>query len=82
MGTAGSWFFLDVAFYGPGLNNSIILGAIGYTGGANVYQYFYRNAVGNLILVCAGAIPGYWVSVATIDTLGRKQIQIMGFTYL
>jgi PHS family inorganic phosphate transporter-like MFS transporter len=82
LGTAGSWFFLDVAFYGLGLNNSIILGAIGYTGGANMYQYFYRNAVGNLILVCAGAIPGYWVSVATIDTLGRKQIQIMGFTIL
>jgi PHS family inorganic phosphate transporter-like MFS transporter len=82
LGTAGSWFFLDVAFYGLGLNNSIILGAIGYTGGANMYQYFYRNAVGNLILVCAGAIPGYWVSVATIDTLGRKPIQIMGFTML
>lgn len=24
LGTAGSWFFLDVAFYGLGLNNSII----------------------------------------------------------
>lgn len=40
LGTVGSWFFLDVAFHGLGLNNSIILGAIGYTGGANMYQYF------------------------------------------
>lgn len=32
LGTSGSWFLLDVAFYGLGLNNSIILGAIGYAG--------------------------------------------------
>jgi PHS family inorganic phosphate transporter-like MFS transporter len=82
LGTAGSWFFLDVAYYGLSLNNSIILSAIGYSGGSNMYQVFYRTAVGNLILVCAGAIPGYWVSVATIDTLGRKPIQLMGFAIL
>ncbi|KAB8237185.1 phosphate permease [Aspergillus alliaceus] len=82
LGTAGSWFFLDVAFYGLGLNNSIILSAIGWNGGSTVYEYFYRNAVGNLILVCAGAIPGYWVSVATVDYLGRKPIQLMGFLIL
>jgi len=70
------------AFYGLGLNNSIILSAIGWTGGKNVYEYFYRSAVGNLILICAGAIPGYWVTVATVDTLGRKPIQLVGFIML
>ncbi|KAE8307334.1 phosphate permease [Aspergillus transmontanensis] len=82
LGTAGSWSFLDIAFYGPGLNNSIILTAIGWNGGKNVYEYFYRNAVGNLILICAGAISGYWVSVSTVDYLGRKPIQLMGFIVL
>ncbi|KAJ5773663.1 hypothetical protein N7457_008559 [Penicillium paradoxum] len=82
LGTAASWFFLDVAFYGLGLNNSVILAAIGWTGGNNVYQVFYRNAVGNLILICAGAIPGYWVTVATVDTIGRKPIQLLGFAIL
>ncbi|KAJ5771763.1 phosphate:H+ symporter [Penicillium odoratum] len=82
LGTAGSWFFLDVAFYGLGLNNSIILGAIGWTGGHNVYEVFYRNAIGNLILVVCGAIPGYWVTVATVDTIGRKSIQLAGFIIL
>jgi PHS family inorganic phosphate transporter-like MFS transporter len=33
LGTAGSWFFLDIAFYGVSLNNSIILTTIGYSGG-------------------------------------------------
>ncbi|EXJ66083.1 MFS transporter, PHS family, inorganic phosphate transporter [Cladophialophora psammophila CBS 110553] len=82
LGTAGSWFFLDVAFYGLGLNNSIILQAIGYAKGNNVYEIFYNTAVGNLIIVCAGAIPGYWVTVATVDTIGRKTIQMMGFILL
>ena len=68
LGTAGSWFFLDVAFYGVGLNNSTILQAIGYGKGDTVYEILYNISVGNIILVCAGAIPGYWVTVALVDT--------------
>lgn len=82
LGTAGSWFLLDVAFYGVGLNNGVILQGIGWSGGGNLYQIYYNTAVGNLILVVAGAIPGYWVTVATVDTIGRKPIQLMGFTIL
>lgn len=36
-GTAYSWFALDVAWYGLGLNNSIILQAIGFAGGPDPY---------------------------------------------
>jgi MFS transporter, PHS family, inorganic phosphate transporter len=82
VGTAGSWFFLDVAFYGLGLNSSTILGTIGFGGSENVYRLFYNSAVGNLVLTCAGAIPGYWCTVATADFLGRKTIQISGFLIL
>jgi MFS transporter, PHS family, inorganic phosphate transporter len=42
----------------------------------------YNIGVGNLVLSVAGLIPGYWVSVATIDIIGRKPIQLMGFTVL
>lgn len=84
LGTAGSWFCLDVAFYGLSLNNGTILEVIGYStkNATNVYQYLYNTAVGNIIIVLAGAVPGYWVSVATIDTLGRKTIQLGGFCIL
>lgn len=44
LGTAGSWFFLDVAFYGLGLNNSIILTAIGYAGGSDVYEVSFHQS--------------------------------------
>lgn len=82
LGTAGSWFMLDVAYYGLGLNNSVILSTIGYAGQTNVYYNLYNTCVGNLIITCAGAIPGYWASVLTIDTIGRKPIQIGGFILL
>ena len=47
-----------------------------------MYKIFYNTAVGNLIIVCAGSIPGYWVTVALVDIVGRKPIQLMGFTLL
>lgn len=47
-----------------------------------VNERLYNLGVGNIILSCAGLIPGYWVSVATIDTIGRKPIQLMGFIVL
>lgn len=82
LGTAGSWFLLDVAFYGLSLNTATVLTAIGYGTGPNVYEILYNVAAGNCILICAGAIPGYWLTVATVDIIGRKPIQIGGFIVL
>ncbi|EGN98965.1 hypothetical protein SERLA73DRAFT_108199 [Serpula lacrymans var. lacrymans S7.3] len=89
IGTCYSWFALDIAFYGLGLNNSVILTAIKFgspSGPTNTSQYVYSNlyniCVGNLVLSVAGLIPGYWVSFLFIDSWGRKPIQLMGFTML
>lgn len=82
LGTAGSWFMLDIAYYGLGLNTATILKTIGYASSKNVYKSLYNQAAGNLILICAGSIPGYWLSVATIDVIGRKFVQFWGFTIL
>lgn len=38
--------------------------------------------MGNVIINLLGSVPGYWISVFTIDKMGRKTIQIMGFTML
>ncbi|ESZ99546.1 phosphate:H+ symporter [Sclerotinia borealis F-4128] len=82
IGTTLSWFFLDLAYYGLGLNASTVLAAIGYGSGPTLYHILIHAATGNLVLVCAGSIPGYWLSVFTIDTIGRKPIQIFGFAIL
>ncbi|ODV96452.1 hypothetical protein PACTADRAFT_40831 [Pachysolen tannophilus NRRL Y-2460] len=79
IGTAGSWFMLDVAFYGLGLNTAVILQAIGFSSDANIYETLYNVCSGNLILICAGSIPGYWFTVFTVDIIGRKIITTCGF---
>ncbi|KAI7859702.1 phosphate:H+ symporter [Circinella umbellata] len=81
-GTAYSWFALDVAWYGLGLNNSIILKNIGFAGGDDPYNAVFRTCVGNIIINLLGSVPGYWITVFTVDYIGRKTIQIMGFTML
>ncbi|KAH9902611.1 inorganic phosphate transporter [Cubamyces lactineus] len=89
IGTAYSWFALDTAFYGLGLNSSIILGAIGFgspkkglPAAATIYQNLHNLSLGNLVLSVAGLVPGYWASFVFIDRWGRKPIQFMGFTTL
>jgi len=66
--TALSWCFLDIAYYGLSLNNATILNVIGYStnGATTTYQVLYNTAVGNLIIVLAGAVPGYWFVSASI----------------
>lgn len=82
LATSICWFSLDVAFYGVNLNSSIILNAIGFVGKGSPYHSITKNAAGNIILNLLGTIPGYWVSVFTIDRLGRRTIQFIGFLML
>lgn len=42
----------------------------------------WNIAVGNLIVALLGAVPGYWFTVGLVERMGRKTIQIMGFTIL
>ncbi|KAF9364045.1 Inorganic phosphate transporter pho84 [Mortierella sp. NVP85] len=79
-GTSMAWFALDVAFYGIGLNNSFILSSINFSNvhGDN-FATCWNAAVGQIIIVLLGAVPGYWVTVFTIERLGRIRIQIIGF---
>ncbi|KAF9904051.1 Inorganic phosphate transporter pho84 [Lobosporangium transversale] len=80
-GTSMAWFALDVAFYGIGLNNSFILSSIKFSSikGDN-FSSCWNAAIGQIIIVLLGSVPGYWVTVFTIERLGRIKIQLIGFT--
>ena len=81
-GTSMSWFFLDLAFYGLSFSSASLLSTMGFDRRDNLYQYLKNTATGQLVLICAGAIPGYWMTVFTVDKLGRKIIQVGGFAIL
>ncbi|TQV92804.1 phosphate:H+ symporter [Cordyceps javanica] len=82
IGTTLSWFFLDLAFYGLGLNTTVVLHAIGYATGQTLYHKLRNQALGLIILTSAGSLPGYWTAIMTVDTVGRKPLQVFGFLLL
>ncbi|KAG1895685.1 major facilitator superfamily domain-containing protein [Suillus fuscotomentosus] len=80
IGTCSCWFLLDVAFYGINLNTNVVLSEIGYAGNTGTpWEKLFKVATGNIIITALGFVPGYYVTVLTIEKLGRKTIQVMGF---
>ncbi|KAJ1896928.1 hypothetical protein LPJ66_003693, partial [Kickxella alabastrina] len=82
LGTSIAWFALDVAFYGINLNSSIVIDAIGFAGDIHndkPSKFIIRNCLGNIIINILGSVPGYWIAVFTIERMGRKTMQLMGF---
>ncbi|POG78603.1 major facilitator superfamily domain-containing protein [Rhizophagus irregularis DAOM 181602=DAOM 197198] len=82
LGTSVTWFAHDIAYYGIGLNNAIILEAIGYVKTEDAYQSLFNISIGNIVITLMGTIPGYWFTVFLVDSLGRKYIQLQGFALL
>lgn len=73
IGTAGAWFLMDVALYGNGVSNTLILSSLSPT--ANLLQHTLLSVLIFLLF----AVPGYFLSARYIDKIGRKPIQYMGF---
>lgn len=73
IGTAGSWFFLDIAFYGNSVSSTLIMRSL-----APHASLLHTTLVSTLIFLVF-AVPGYWVTAFTIDHIGRKTIQMLGF---
>ena len=71
--TSASWFLVDVAFYGNSISSHLILSDL-----------FKNSALVETMTISLGlfvvfALPGYWVAAKTMDTLGRRSIQWIGF---
>eukprot|EP00047_Mylnosiga_fluctuans_P007128 m.251292 g.251292 ORF g.251292 m.251292 type:complete len:421 (-) comp17147_c0_seq1:341-1603(-) len=75
IGTAGTWLLLDITFYGNGLFTATITTLMGLGTGS-------RNAALNAVYIALMAIPGYYLSVAFIDHIGRRRLQWIGSAIL
>jgi PHS family inorganic phosphate transporter-like MFS transporter len=76
IGTAGSWFLLDIAFYGDSVSSPLILKLLQPTG------TLLDHTLISLVIFAVAALPGYWVAVFLMDRIGRKRIQWQGFTVM
>jgi len=73
IGTSLTWLLMDTAFYGTGVfSGPITLTILG--GSAGIKADVIRAGIPLLI-----GVPGYFIAAYTIDKLGRKFIQSMGF---
>ena len=72
IGTAGSWFLMDIAFYGNSVSSPLILKLLQPKG------TLLDHTLISLAIFAVAAFPGYWVAVFLMDRIGRKRIQWQG----
>ncbi|KAG2301920.1 hypothetical protein Bca52824_030571 [Brassica carinata] len=85
LGTTSTWFLLDIAFYSQNLFQKEIFSEIGWIPKAttmNAINEVYKIARAQTLIALWSTIPGYWFTVAFIDTMGRFTIQLMGFFFM
>ncbi|KAF7833758.1 inorganic phosphate transporter 1-4-like [Senna tora] len=85
LGTAITWFLLDIAFYSQNLFQKDIFTAIGWLPSAksmNAIEEVYKIARAQTLIALCSTVPGYWFTVAFIDRIGRFKIQLMGFFFM
>ncbi len=78
LGTAGSWFLMDWALYGNTIMSNSMLSALVPSAVTGLSLVITTTEYSALIFGVA-ALPGYWLATFTIDRIGRKPIQTIGF---
>lgn len=73
VGASSAWFLMDAAYYGNTVSSPLVLSAL--AGDHTLLQ----KTLTELGIFVAFAAPGYAVAALTMDRLGRKTIQCLGF---
>jgi len=76
LGTAGSWFLFDYAYYGNTLSLPSILKEV------SPHASLETNLLLTLALFVAFAVPGYLLAVWKMDRIGHRRLQFIGFAVM
>lgn len=85
LGTASTWFLLDIAFYSLQLTQKDIYPASGLLPKAatmNAIEEVYMLSKVMFVVALVATVPGYWCTVFFIDKIGRSIIQLGGFLFM
>ncbi len=72
-GASAAWFLMDFAYYGNTVSSPLVLSALGSD------HSLLQKTLTQLGIFAVFAAPGYAVAALTMDKLGRKTIQCLGF---
>lgn len=73
MGTAGSWFLFDYAYYGNSISMPLVLKTVAPNSDPMTTMAW------TLMVFVVAAVPGYILSVLKMDKIGHKRLQLIGF---
>ena len=76
IGASASWFLIDFAYYGNTVSSPLVLSALGSD------HTILQKTLTQLGIFTIFAAPGYAVAALTMDRLGRKTIQVLGFAMM
>jgi MFS transporter, PHS family, inorganic phosphate transporter len=76
LGTAGTWFLFDYAYYGNTLSLPSILKEV------SPHASLEAKLVWTLGIFVVFALPGYLLAVAKMDRIGHRRLQLMGFAVM
>ncbi len=75
-GVSAAWFLMDFAYYGNTVSSPLVLNAL------TPHASLLRHTLTQLDVFVIAAAPGYFVAALTMDKLGRKFIQVLGFAVM
>lgn len=79
LGTAGSWFVFDYAYYGNSVSAPLIVTSVLGSSGSKVLT----EAIAlQLIVFSVAAVPGYFLAAFFMDRIGHKRLQLIGFFFM
>lgn len=76
IGAAGTWFLLDIAYYGTTVSTPIVIKLF------SPKVTLPENMLYTLFIFVVAALPGYIVCAFLIDRMGRRPIQLLGFAMM
>jgi PHS family inorganic phosphate transporter-like MFS transporter len=76
VGASLAWFLMDFAYYGNTVSSPLVLSALGSD------HTILEKTLTQLGIFAVFAAPGYAVAALTMDKLGRKTIQCLGFSMM
>ena len=74
IGTAGTWFVFDYAYYGNSVSAPLIVKTVLGKGATTTEALAF-----NLIVFTVAAVPGYVLAAAFMDRIGHRRLQLIGF---
>jgi MFS family permease len=75
LGTAGSWFVFDYAYFGNSVSAPLIVKSVLGSGNHSMTQTLALN----LVVFTVAAVPGYVLATLYMDRIGHRRLQLIGF---